>query len=64
MQSTIKTASGDSNDHVETMNRQDRCNHPIKSLSNGGDFDDRDDHMETKLIGKQDLSDYCDMGGV
>ena len=39
----------DRDDHVETMDRQDRRNRPIKFLSDGGDCDDRDDHMETRL---------------
>ena len=33
------------------MDRQDRRNRPIKFLDNGGDCDDRDDHMETRLYG-------------
>ena len=40
---------GDRDDHVETMDRQDRRNRPIKFLDDGGDCDDRDDHMETRL---------------
>ena len=51
MHSTFKNC-GDRNDHVETMDRQDRRNRPIKFLDDGGvwdDRDDRDDHMETKL---------------
>ena len=42
---------GDHNDHVETMDRQDRRNRPIKFLDDGGDCDNRDDHMETRLYG-------------
>ena len=41
--------SGDRDDHVETMDRQDRGNLAIKFLNDGGDCDDRDDHMETRL---------------
>ena len=32
-----------------TMDRQDRRNRPIKLLDDGGDCDDFDDHMETRL---------------
>ena len=39
----------DRDDHVETMDRQDRRNRAIKCLDDGGDCDDRDDHMETSL---------------
>ena len=31
------------------MDRQDRHNRAIKFLDDGGDCDDRDDHMETRL---------------
>ena len=31
------------------MDHQDYRNRPIKFLDNGGDCDDRDDHMETRL---------------
>ena len=34
---------------METMDRQDCHNRAIKFLDNGGDCDDRDDHMETRL---------------
>ena len=32
------------------MDRQDRSNRAIKFLDDGGDCDDRDDHMETRLM--------------
>ena len=53
MHSTIKTAGdrNDRDDHVETMDRQDRCNRTIKFLDDGGVCDNRDDHMETRLKG-------------
>ena len=40
----------DRDDHVETMDRQDRRNRPIKFLDDGGDCDDRHDHMEARLL--------------
>ena len=34
---------------METMDRQDGRDRAIKFLDDGGDCDDRDDHMETRL---------------
>ena len=31
------------------MDRQGRCNRPVKCLDDGGDCDDREDHVETRL---------------
>ena len=45
----VHSCCDDRDDHVETMDRQNRRNRPIKFLDDSGDCDDRDDHMETRL---------------
>ena len=39
----------DCDDHVETIDREDHRNRPIKFLNDGGDCYNRDDHMEKRL---------------
>ena len=41
--------SGNRDDQVEIMDHQDRRNHPIKFLDDGGNCDDCDDHMKARL---------------
>ena len=47
--------SSNRNDHVEIMDHQDRRNHPRKFLDNGGNCNDCDDHMKTRLMSNSDL---------